>query len=516
MPDGSQGKPLSSGDALFLYLEREGVPLNVAAICAFEGKIAFEPCIEYIESKLPLIPRYRQRVVMPPFNLGLPTWEDDPHFDVRNHVREITLKQGTEAEFKAAAGEIMSNVLRRDRPLWDFTLVHGLKGNRTGMVLQVHHCLADGISGVGLMNILLEPNPMATPTPKAPEETAPFQPRPLRTPSLFESFLNSWFTSADRVLAVQSQMVQMAQHMVSARAANGTSAVPAENSEVVMPPEDLRHLVPEFGTPTQRLPFNVVCQGPQKFGWAAISLPEMKAVKNACEATINDVVLAVLTSAVARYAEAHEVELKDRFLRIIVPVNLRGEGDAGDLGNCITFLPVNVPLDVSDPRSMVAVVRASVARARNARAAELVGFVGTLVESIPTPLQAMLGPWVGQLPLSVCNMICTNVPGPKDALYLLGHKMLTCYPRVPIGGEMGVNCAVLTYNGTAYFGFTGDAHAIPDIAKLEKFLVASFEELRKVTGTSAARTVATKKAAARKKAAAASVEEKAKSQSAQD
>jgi diacylglycerol O-acyltransferase len=480
MPAGPQSKPLSSGDALFLYLEREGAPLSVAAFCAFEGVIPLRLCTEYIESKLPLVPRYRQRVVTPPYNLGLPTWEDDPNFDVRNHVREITLKHGTEAGFKAAAARIMSTILRRDRPLWDFTLLHGLEGHRTGVVLRVHHCLADGISGVGLMNIILDPHPTPAPLPK---EKVQFQAPPLRNPSLLESFLKSWLTTADRVLAVHSQMVEMAQRLVSASAQTGANDVPSEtNSEVALPPEDFRHLVPEFGRPTQRLPFNVVCRGPQKLGWAEISLPELKAVKNAYGATVNDVVLAVLTSAIARYAKLHGVSLKGRFVRIAVPVNLRGAGDTGELGNNITFLAVNLPLNVRDPRKLVAVVRASVARARSAGTPEAVGFIGTLVESIPTPLQAMLLPVLSQLPLSVINTLCTNVPGPKNPLYLLGHKMLSCYPYVPIGGEMGMNCAVLTYNDTAYFGLIGDAHAIPDLSKLEKFLVASFAELRKAAG----------------------------------
>ena len=116
--------------------------------------------------------------------------------------------------------------------------------------------------------------------------------------------------------------------------------------------------------------------------------------------------------------------------------------------------------------------------------------------SVPAPLQAALGPVASQLPLSVCNLICTNVPGPHYALYLLGHKMLACYPYVPIGGEMGMNCAVLTYNGTAFFGFTGDVHAIPDLASLPKLLRAGFAKLQKEVGIRAPRPARIRKAAA--------------------
>ena len=133
MPHHRDNNHLSYGDALFLYLEREGMPLNVASVNVFEGIISLKACTRFIESKLPLIPRYLQRVVSPPFNIGLPDWEYDPEFDIRNHVREVTLEQGTEVEFKAVAGEILSQMMDRQRPLWDFTLVRGLKGDRTGV-----------------------------------------------------------------------------------------------------------------------------------------------------------------------------------------------------------------------------------------------------------------------------------------------------------------------------------------------------------------------------------------------
>ncbi len=127
----------------------------------------------------------------------------------------------------------------------------------------------------------------------------------------------------------------------------------------------------------------------------------------------------------------------------------------------------------------MAAIRERVAFLRRAHVAELVGMAGTMLGTIPTAAQVVVGPIISQLPLGLCNLICTNVPGPAFPLYLLGHKMLRFYPYVPIGGDIGINCAVLTYDGTAYFGFTGDVHAAPDLWRLEKFLTASFVELRK-------------------------------------
>ena len=115
-------------------------------------------------------------------------------------------------------------------------------------------------------------------------------------------------------------------------------------------------------------------------------------------------------------------------------------------------------------------------------AAELVSLAGGLIGMFPTSIQGMAGPLASQLPITPFNLVCTNVPGPQVPLYLLGHKMLHCYPYVPVGGEMAVNCAILSYNGTVYFGFSGDVHAAPDLRRLEKLLQESFTELRHAVG----------------------------------
>jgi hypothetical protein len=150
------GDHLSWGDSLFLYLEREGMPLNVASVSVLEGEIPFATYLRFVESKLPLIPRYLKRVVAPPFNIGLPRWDYDPTFDIRNHVHQVTLKRGSDAELKALAGKILSKVMDRQHPLWDLTLVRGLKGHRTGLIARMHHCLADGIAAVGIMSQLMD------------------------------------------------------------------------------------------------------------------------------------------------------------------------------------------------------------------------------------------------------------------------------------------------------------------------------------------------------------------------
>jgi diacylglycerol O-acyltransferase len=141
-----------------------------------------------------------------------------------------------------------------------------------------------------------------------------------------------------------------------------------------------------------------------------------------------------------------------------------------------------VPLDIRDPRKLLQAVHRRTEFLKQAHAAEIVSLSAGFIGMLPTGLQAVIGPVLSQLPITPFNVVCTNVPGPQSPLYLLGHKMVRWYPYVPIGGEMSMNCAVLSYDGNIGFGFSGDVHAAPDLRRVEEFLQVSFEELREAAG----------------------------------
>ena len=467
MQNQQQGDRLSWGDTVFLHLEREGMPLNVACVCVFEGKVSFRDCVQFVESKLPLIPRYLKRVVPPILNIGLPSWEYDPTFDIRNHVREATLKHGSDAELKTFAGKILSTVMDRQHPLWDMTLVHGLKGNRSGLIFRLHHCLADGIAGVGIMNVLMDVSPVAPRLPKRKLRLRVPPPRDVWG-SITNGCIDSYSELVKRILAALADVSSMAERF----AANGGK----------LGTDEFTRLLPEFSAATERLRFNVFYRGPQKFAWAEIPLAEIKAIKHVCGTSVNDVILALVTATVRRYLEMHGDRVKGRLFRIMVPVNLRGNDTPDELGNRISLVPVTIPLDIRNPRKLLAAVHRRTEFLKHAHTAELVSLAGGLIGMFPTSAQALAGHIISRVPFTPFNMVCTNVPGPQQPLYLLGHKMLHCYPYVPVGGEMALNCAILTYDGTAYFGFSGCAHAAPDLRRLEAFLKMSFRELRDAAG----------------------------------
>jgi len=483
VPNGHAIDRLSWGDTVFLNLEREGMPLNVASVCVFDGDISFEDFFPFVESKLPLVPRYLKRVAPAPFGLGLPAWEHDPEFDLRRHVRQVTLKHGTDTELKTFASKLFSRMMDRQHPLWDMTLVHGLKGGRSAVVVRLHHCLADGIAGVGMMNAFFNPAAEAAPAPANQDSGArPNDPLAALTTGLVDSYAEF----VKRILSGWNDAL----NVVERAAANGG----------VVPQEEFSELLPEITAITERMRFNVICYGPQKFAWADISLADVKTIKAIFGASVNDVVLALVTAAFRRYLEAHGEAVEGRLLRMMVPVNVRGNADAREMGNSISLIPVTVPLDIRDPKELLQAVHRRSEFLKHTRAAELVGLTGGMIGLLPNSLQSLAGPILSQLPITPFNLVCTNVPGPQFPLYLLGRKMERWYPYVPIGGEMAVNCAILSYDGMMYFGFSGDVHAAPDLALLEGFLAESFSELRTAAGIKSRRRPSPprKKAAAKK------------------
>ena len=459
----SQSDKLSWGDTVFLHLERENMPLNVASVCTFEGELSFADCVRFVESKLPQLPRYLKRVVAAPFGLGLPGWQYDPEFELSRHMKEVTLHYGTETELKNLAGRLFSTAFDRKHPLWDITVVRGLKGNRTGIIFRLHHCMVDGMAGVGLMKVLLDASPNATLPPKQKVKfRVPTPPDPLS--SLTAGFVDSYADFIKTLLDACTDLLSVAERTAA--------------NEGKIDAEELAALFPEITAFTERLRFNVLSQGPQMFSSTEIPLEEVKKIRHEAGASVNDVILAIITATLRKYCELHGDRVKGRLLRIMVPVSLRHSANGQEWGNRISLIPVTIPFDIRDPGKLLAAVHRRTEFLKRVHAAELVSLAGGLIGMLPLSLQGLAGPLAGQLPVTPFNLVCTNVPGPQFPLYLLGHKMLDWYPYVPVGGEMAVNCAILSYNGTVYFGFSGDVHAAPDLRRIESLLQASFSELR--------------------------------------
>ncbi|MBZ5617479.1 MAG: wax ester/triacylglycerol synthase family O-acyltransferase [Acidobacteriia bacterium] len=460
---------LSASDAAFLYLERPEIPLNVACVCVFDGAIPFEEFVANIDSKLHFIPRYMQIAVSPPFDIGYPTWEDDLYFDIRRHVFPVSLDApGGEAELQALAGRILSGVMDRRKPLWEIYVVDGLEGGRGALIARLHHALVDGVAGVALLKVMLDPTPErshAVPKPRVPARKAAAPER-----GLAEALAGAVRGSLENLIAAEEGILDFTQALLSDHMQNGI--------------KELVSLLPEVAAATPRLPCNKPCTGDRLFCWTEVDFADVQAIRKAVGCKVNDVFLTVLTRALTRYAKLHRQPVENRLLRVVCPVSVRRDDQQESLGNRITFLPVVLPMDVPDPLEMLRAVTARMETMKSTRAAELVAIAGAWLGSAPPPLQKLF--WGGlpalMFPSPLFNIICTNVPGSPVPLYSVGRRMIASYPQVPTGYELGIGCAVQSYDGKMFFGLTADSHAAPDVKKLRDFIQVSFRELCRAAG----------------------------------
>ena len=459
---------LTSIDASFLYFEKKEAAMHIGSVSLFDGEIPFDAFIENLNSKMHMLPRYQQVVVPDPFNLGHPTWEFDSNFDIKSHVFRLQIaKPGTEAELIELAGRIFTPMMDRNKPLWDIYLVYGLEGKRTAMIARVHHAMVDGVSGVDLLKIVLDISPdLPAPAPPKPQ-TASAPPKPDATRRLFDALLGGMQEGMNRWMEFQTGLLNLTQAMTN------------EQTRGAM--REAGNLIPRLATPVAMLPFNKSCSGERKLVWSTFSFAEARAIRGACGGTVNDVVLTVLSGAVSRYVEMHGQPLAGRHLRVMVPVSLRQEDQRGALGNLVSMLPVEIPLDMRDPLERFRYINQKTGALKGGRVAEGLNLFSALMGILPAPVQALMGA-LATTPLPAFNMVSTNVPGPQVPLYAMGKRMIAYYPYVPVGYAVGCGCAIMSYDQNLYFGLTSDVQAMPDVERLKQFLDESFIELRKAAG----------------------------------
>ena len=470
LPQAILSTRLSSLDATFLYFEKKEAPMHIGSVSIFESAIPFKKFVEHLNARLPLLPRYRQKVTPDPFNFSHPTWEFDADFDIKNHVFRVKIDQpGTEAELVKLVGRVFTPLMDRNRPLWDIHLVYGLEGGQMAMISRVHHCMVDGISGVDLLKIVLDisPDVKQEPIPEPPPSPA----RPDVPRRFIDSLLGGMQEGMNRFMEFQNGLLNLAQAIAS--------KPPEGSSNELLP--GLSQLLTALAAPASLLPFNRACSGERKLVWSRFSFAEARAIRAALKGTINDVVLTVLAGAVARYVELHGQQVAGRNLRVMVPVSLRREEQRGTLGNLVSLLPLEIPLDIRDPIARFQHVNSKTQAMKRSRAAESLNMLVALAGILPASVQAAVGA-TATFPFPPVNMVATNVPGPQMPLYAMGRRMIDYYPYVPVGYAVGCGCAIMSYDQKLYCGLTSDVQAMPDVESLKKFLEESFVDLRNAAG----------------------------------
>jgi WS/DGAT/MGAT family acyltransferase len=455
---------LSPLDASFLFAEHRTAAMHVGAVMTFAppepGPFDPDAFVELIGSRLPLVPRYRQKVRDVPGHLGLPVWVDDPGFDLDFHVRRSALPApGTENELRELVGRLLARRLDRSRPLWEVYLIEGLADGRFAVVTKTHHAMVDGLASMDIGAVLLDLTP-------EPREIVPDDWHPAPEPSALELAADAVLHGLCRprdVLDVAARAVADVGQALSAVGRVAEAVVAAGRSAAAVRP------VP---------PLTAATGEQRRYGMERTTLADHRAVRKAHGGTVNDVVLAVVAGALRRWMISRGEPLTAGVVvRALVPVSVRARSREAAGGNSISAYFVDLPVAEADPVRRLALVREAMEEhkrgGRAIGAAAVVGLVG-LAPPIVHSLGARLA---SQFSNRLYNVLVTNVPGPPRPLYALGARMLDMFPVVPLGGGQAVAIGITSYDGGVHYGLTADRDALPDVDVLAGAVSEALAEL---------------------------------------
>jgi diacylglycerol O-acyltransferase / wax synthase len=449
---------LSPVDVSFLDQEKEGSHMHIGAVMTFEGPPPSRADLRgHIESRLHLVPRYRQKLAYPRLEMGRPLWVDDPSFNIDYHVRHTALPQpGGIEQLRMLAGRIFSQRLDRTKPLWELWLVQGLEENRFAVISKVHHSLVDGVSGVDLTTVLFDVTP--TPPDQSPDDWAPSA-----EPSSAELVASGLRGIAGTPIGLARRAVDVA------RRPKDTIAELAETAE------GLGEVAWSFVNPPPQTPLNVPIGPHRRVLWQSFPLEDLKTIKNVLGGTVNDVFLAIATGALRRWLQSRGVRTEGLELRGIVPVSIRGDQEKNALGNRITAMLGPLPVYATDPVERLRIISESMKGLKESKQAVGAEALTRLQDFAPPTILAQ----ASRLNFSTraYNLLVTNVPGPQFPLYLLGREMLELAPVPFLAQKRALAIAIMSYNGNVVIGLMGDYDAMSDLDEFGGQIRDSLNEL---------------------------------------
>jgi len=462
---------LTAVDASFLHQEDADSHMHIGAVTIFEGPPPpFTAVAEHIRSRLHLVPRYRQKLAYPPFESGRPLWIDDHSFNIEYHVRHSALPApGTEQQLYRLAARIASQQLDRSKPLWECWFVEGLEDDRFALIFKTHHALVDGVSGVDLATVLFDLSP--TPQPPEPQPWEP-QPEP---------------TNAELLAAGAAGFVKTAVNVAERAIAAGTNPAAAIDAARDIA-EGMGEMVWAILNPAPETPLNVEIGPHRRYAVVRNRLDDFRYVKGVFGGTVNDVVLTVVSGAIARWLRSRGVRTEGLELRALVPVSIRPRDQGRALGNQIVLMRGPLPVYIRDPVARLRFVKQQMDGLKESKQALGARVIADVQQMAPPTILAQASRL--QFSTRLFNLIVTNVPGPQFPIYMLGRQMQTFFPIAFLPGGHALAIAIMSYNGAIDFGLLGDYDALPDIDTIADGIEDGLAQLKAAARAKEARAAA--------------------------
>jgi len=445
---------LSALDASFLDVETASAHMHVGWAASFDPPDerpapSFEQFRDHIARRLQRAPRYRQRLAGVPLGLARPAWVDDDRFDITHHVRPAA-----PGNLDELAGSVLSTPLSRERPLWELWIADRLADGRIGVVCKAHHCMVDGIAAVELATVLLDMEADRPPDP--PDDW-----RPAETPGgarrLVDGLVDtardqlSLAGSAAGLLGSPRKLASGARRAVGALANSLSPASPLDMMNAPISPY-------------------------RALATLARPMDELRAIRRGYGCTINDVVLAASTGGVRRHLERHGE--RPARIKAMVPVNVRGEDGAGEFGNRISFIFLELPCSEPGPQERLRAVTRATERAKTAGEPAGATTVLDLAAAAPSVVQRAMSRLVASP--RTFNVVVSNIPGPQLPMWMLGCRLREAYPIVPLADRHALAVGFTSVDGGAFFGIYADRDAGPDAELLAGDIGDELDELREL------------------------------------
>jgi WS/DGAT/MGAT family acyltransferase len=473
---------LTTQDASFLYAESRNAPLHIGSIGIFENELTLADLKRGIQSRLHLLPSYTQKLRLVPFNLNHPGWQDDRDFELDNHLHHHRLPpQASETELLTQTLRVNQKALDRTRPLWEMHLFTGLNRGRCALLIKVHHCMVDGASGIELLKATMDSSAdTPVPLPRESRPTAP--PAPSRIREFFDTTKDFVLRQADFAQSITDSVAVMreAVDQIKPLRTAATKAVRLFTRRIVPAPWNSVPLTNE-----------------RSMALFQASVPDLRVIRSAFGGTTNDVALAILGEAAARYLKHHGVT-SDLPLRIGCPVSVRRKNERDSLGNRVSMMFPELKSLPMDPVVRLMSVIAETSRIKSAREAASFEALLALGDLIPPSLMS----WGGTMattatdiwtqfgrstprttrsfspPLFGMNFIVTNVPSVQEPLYLAGRRMESFAGLIPLFSNFGYAVAICTYDQNVCFTLMAEPRLMPDVGLMRLYAKRTFKELR--------------------------------------
>ncbi len=484
-------RQLTSLDAQFLAVETPRTYGHVGGLAVYDpstapgGRLELSDICRLVSERLHLLEPFRWRLVKVPFGLDLPSWVEDPDFDIGFHIRDSAVPPpGDDRQLAETVARIFARPLDRSRPLWELYLIHGLEGGRVALLTKVHHSVVDGVSGNEILSILLDPSPEGREVPPPESDMAGE-----RVPSDLEMLGRGLTALPLQPLRAARAIPSTLPNLLDVP---GLGQLPGM-ATVGRAASTLRGLVGASTTsqvleqqtaPVPRTRFNHPISAHRRFALGTLSLDEVKAIKNELEITVNDVVVALCAGALRNWL-LERGELPDEPLVAMIPVSVRTEDEAGMFGNRVSMMIVPIPTDEPDPRTRLMAAHRILAGAKERHQAVPASLLTDATAFIPPAVAALAARTtmdiMGRMrpPL---NLIISNVPGPRAPLYCAGAQLEAHYPVSVITDGVGLNITAMSYLDHIDFGIVADRNQLDDAWSLMDSVQASLEEVREALG----------------------------------